>query len=130
MSRRIAIIDDEVVFLAMLHELLREEGYTPYAFPDGIAAYAQIRACMPHAIVLDIHMERPDVGWEILSRFRRDPMLCARPSIVCSVDVEALEEQAVALRGDGYIVLPKPFDLDDLLTLLDQVTSQTSAVRV
>ncbi len=130
MSRRIAVIDDDGVFRAMLHELLGEEGYEPHAFPDGIAAYARVRACTPHAIVLDIHMERPDVGWEILDRFRRDSALCAIPVIVCSVDSEALEEHTAALRRDGYAVLPKPFDLGDLLTLLDQVTSQASALSM
>ncbi len=130
MSRRIAIIDDDGVFLAMLHELLGEEGYEPHAFPDGIAAYARVRACTPHAIVLDIHRERPDVGWEILDRFWRDPALRATPVIVCVAEGEAREEHTLALRGDGYTVLPKPFDLDDLLTLLDQVTSQASAMSV
>jgi CheY-like chemotaxis protein len=130
MSRRIAVIDDDVVFLAMLHDLLREEGYEPQAFPDGLAAYARVRACTPHAIVLDIHRERPDMGWEMLSRFRHDPALCATPVIVCAADGEAREEHAVALQGEGYAVLPKPFDLDDLLALLNQVTSQARALSV
>ena len=130
MSRRIAVIDDDVVFLDMLHDLLHEEGYEPHAFPDGLAAYARVRVCTPHAIVLDIHRERPDMGWEMLSRFRRDPVLCATPVIVCPADVEALEEHAAALQGEGYAVLPKPFDLDDLLALLNQVTSQARALSV
>ena len=130
MSRRIAIIDDDGVFLAMLHALLGEEGYEPHAFLDGIAAYAQIRACTSHAIVLDIPRERPDEGWELLDRFRRDPALRAIPVIVCVAEGEAREEHTRALRGEGYTVLPKPFDLDDLLTLLAQVTSQASAVSV
>jgi len=70
------------------------------------------------------------MGWEMLSRFRRDPVLCATPVIVCSADVEALEEHAAAPQGEGYAVLPKPFDLDDLLALLNQVTSQASAMSV
>ncbi len=130
MSRRIAVIDDDVVFLAMLHALLHEEGYEPQAFPDGLAAYARVRACTPHAIVLDIHRERPDMGWEMLSRVRHDPVLCATPVIVCSAAVEALEEHAAALQGEGYAVLLKPFDLDDLLALLNQVTSQARALSV
>jgi CheY-like chemotaxis protein len=130
MSRRIALIDDDGVFLAMLHALLGEEGYEPHAFLDGIAADARIRACAPHAIVLDIPRERPDAGWALLDRVRRDPALRATPVIVCVAAGEAREEHTRALRGGGYTVtvLPKPFDLDDLLTLLDQVLSQASAM--
>ncbi len=130
MSPRIAVIDDEPVFLAMLHELLREEDYEPATFPDGMAGYERVRAFAPHAIVLDIHMERPDVGWEMLGRFRRDPALRATPVIVCSAVSDALEECADSFRGNGYAMLPKPFDVDDLLTLLTHVTSQASVLSV
>ncbi len=54
MSRRIAVIDDDGVFLAMLHDLLREEGYESHVFPAEMATYARVRACTPHAIVVDI----------------------------------------------------------------------------
>jgi len=130
MSRRIAVIDDDGVFLTMLHDLLREEGYEPHVFPAGMAAYARIRACTPHAIVVDIPRERADVGWEILRRVRRDPALGAIPVIVCAADGEAWEEHTAVLRRDAYAVLPKPFDLGDLLALLTQVTSPASAVSV
>jgi len=130
MSRRIAIIDDEPVFLAMLHDVLGEEGYEPHIFSDGMAAYAWVRACAPHALVVDIPRERPAVGWALLRRFWRDPALRAMPIVVCCAAVDVLEEHAAALDRDGYAVLPKPFDLGDLLALLNHVTSQAIAVSV
>jgi len=132
MSRRIAVIDDEPVFLAMLHDILGEEGYEPHAFSDGMAAYEQVRACAPHALVVDIPSERPavgGVGWA-LRRFGRDPALHAIPIVVCSAAVDVLKEHAAALDGAGYAILPKPFDLGDLLALLNHMTSQAIAVSV
>ncbi len=70
------------------------------------------------------------MGWEILRRVRRDPALGAIPVIVCAADGEAWEEHTAVLRRDAYAVLPKPFDLGDLLALLTQVTSPASAVSV
>ena len=130
MSRRIVVIDDDVVFLAMLHDLLNEEGYESHAFLDGMAAYARVQACTPHAIVLDIPRERPDVGWTLLRHFQHDPALGATPVIVCAAEGEAREEHTAVRQREGYAVLPKPFDLGDLLALLHQVASQPSAVSM
>ncbi len=126
MPPRIAIIDDELVFLNLLHELLSEEGYAPHAFREGAASYDRVRALVPHAVVLDIHPERPDAGWDLLDRFRQDALLCTTPIIVCSAAVAGGAERAAQMQGDGYAALPKPFALGDLLVLLDRLTGESS----
>ncbi len=62
MSTRIAVIDDEQVFLDLLQELLSDEGYEPHVFPDGAAAYSRVRDLAPAAIILDMRNGEP-YGW-------------------------------------------------------------------
>ncbi len=122
MSTRIAVIDDEQVFLDLLHELLSDEGYEPHIFPDGAAAYPRVRDLAPAAIILDMRMESPTAGWQLLERAWQDPALRTTPMIVCSGDIPLLRERAADLQARGCVPLAKPFDLTDLLDLLDRMT--------
>lgn len=121
MPTRIAVIDDETVFLDLLRELLSEEGYEPHLFSDGAASYQRVRDLAPDAIILDLRMESPTAGWQLLERMWQDPVLHATPVILCSGDLPLLRERAAALQAHGCAHLAKPFDLGDLLALLEHV---------
>jgi len=122
MPRRIAVVDDEPSVLDLLQEVLSDAGYEAHPCPGGAADYPRVRDLAPDAIVLDIHMEDPRTGWDLLNRMRRDAVLGATPVIVCSGDLPLLHERAADLERLGGAVLAKPFDLDDLLTILDRIT--------
>lgn len=121
MAKRIAVINDDTVFLTLLHDLLSEEGYDTHLFHEGAAAYKKVRDLDPDAVVLDIRMENPATGWQVLELFKLDPVLTQKPIIVCSADLPQLQDRAVYLRSKGCETLPKPFDLTDLLTMLDRL---------
>ncbi len=120
MPRRIAVVDDEPSFLDLLQEVLSDEGYEAHPFPGGAADYPRVRDLAPDAIILDIRMEDPRTGWDMLDRIRCDDVLGATPVIVCSGDLPLWRERAADLERLGAAILAKPFDLDDLLALLDR----------
>ncbi len=120
MAKRIAVINDDTDFLTLLEELLADEGYEARAFREGKDSYKQVREYAPQGIVLDIRMESPETGWKVLELFKLDPALSTVPIIICSADMLQLQERAVYLKTKGCEVLPKPFDLNDLLTLLER----------
>lgn len=126
MAKRVAVINDDTAFLTLMRQLLDEEGYDASCYKEGAAAYEEVRAFDPDAIVLDIRLEQPETGWKVLDLFKLDRLLGTRPIIVCSADERALRERAAYLRAKGCSMLPKPFDLDDLLRLLDQLVGSRS----
>jgi two-component system response regulator BaeR len=121
MTARIAVINNDTAFLDLMRELLTEEGYETHAFIEGVGDYPAVRALAPDVIILDIRLEQPEDGWNLLELFRLDPTLTKTPIIVCSADVRALQERTLYLQSQRCQVLPKPFDLDTLLALLTQV---------
>lgn len=121
MAKRIVVINDDTTFLNLLHDLLSEEGYDAHLCKEGTASYPRVRALDPDAMILDIRMEHPDEGWQMLEILKLDPVLTAKPVIVCSADIPALQDRSAFLKTKGCEILPKPFDLDDLLTLLEQL---------
>ena len=121
MPTRIAVLDDEPNFLDLLQEVLADDGYEAHPFSGGAADYPRVRDLAPDAIILDIRIQDPQTGWDLLDRLRRDDVLGATPVIVCAGDVPLLHERAEDSERLGAVVLAKPFDLDDLLTLLDRL---------
>jgi DNA-binding response OmpR family regulator len=121
MSTCIAVIDDDPACRELLHDLLSEEGYAVHLFPDSATAARCLRDLAPAAIILDVRLETPMAGWEVLADLRHEPVLHATPVLVCSADLCALQERAVDLERQGCTILAKPFDVDELLVLLVQL---------
>jgi len=120
-AKRIVAINDDTTFLNLLRELLTEEGYDTHLCKEGTDSYPQVRELNPDAIILDIRLENPDEGWQVLEILKLDPVLTTKPIIVCSADIPALQERSTFLKSKGCEILPKPFDLDDLLKLIEQL---------
>ena len=118
----IAVIDDDPDFLAMVADVLDMAGYGVAAWTDPCAALQALGADPPMLAIIDLRMDRPTAGLEVLCRIRRDSALRGTPVIVCSADAVALHEQAATLRAHGAELLEKPFDLDDLLALISRLT--------
>ncbi len=108
----IAVANDDTDFLALMGELLRDEGYRVSIHRVAKNAYDELKAALPDLVVLDIHMETPEAGWTLLTL---EPTLSRIPVVVCSADVVALRAKTENLRAHGCDILEKPFDLDDLL---------------
>jgi DNA-binding response OmpR family regulator len=66
-------------------------------------------------VILDIWMETPEAGWQLLELLRLDPATATLPVLVCSADVVFLRAKEAQLLAEGYGVLVKPFGLDALL---------------
>jgi DNA-binding response OmpR family regulator len=121
MSTCLAVIDDDPACRELLHDLLSEEGYAVHLFPDSATAARCLHDTAPAAIILDLRLEHPTAGWEVLADLRHDPVLHATPVLVCSADLSALRERAADLERQGCTILAKPFDVDELLLLLQQL---------
>ena len=116
MSTCLAVIDDDPACSEVLHDLLREEGYAVHLFPDSATAARCLRDLAPAAIILDVRLENPTAGWEVLADLRHDPVLHPTPVLVCSADLSALRERAADLERQGCTILAKPFDGEDCLS--------------
>jgi len=120
MAQRVAIINDDPVFLDLMRDVLSEAGYEPYPTAAGDLAYRQVRDLQPDAIILDFRIESPDVGYKTLELLKLDRALSATPLIVCSAHERELRDRRAYLESKGCLLLPKPFILADLLQTLAQ----------
>jgi DNA-binding response OmpR family regulator len=118
MGYRISVINDFEPFLEVMKSLLQEQEYEVDLVHESIRAKDRVTAFKPDLIVLDLRLEKPDTGWQLLELFRLDPELAATPVIVCSADIVGLQDRADVFERHGIRALEKPFNLEELLDLL------------
>jgi two-component system, OmpR family, response regulator VicR len=123
---RIAVVNDDTVFLELMHDLLQEEeGYEVSICKEGDDAYSFVKRHHPDLVILDIRIGGEETGWTILNLLTLDPETRPIPVIVCSAAIHSLQEHQPMLDQYGICALPKPFDLDRLLETVDRMIAGT-----
>jgi len=110
-TANVLIIEDDAVVREFYTAALESAGYRVCAAPNGLAALSQIDHDAPDLILLDLLMPVM-AGWEFLSLYRERSGPHA-PVIVCAA-TGMFEDSAIKAGATAF--LPKPVDLDDLLT--------------
>ena len=126
--RRIAVIDDDAVFVELMHDLLANgEGYDVVStshWPQGLEF---IKETQPDLVILDLMMGREQVGWAVLDLLHDDPATATIPVILCSAAAPALQQCARRPAGPGVVEsVAKPFDVDELLGVIERLLAQSA----
>jgi CheY-like chemotaxis protein len=114
---RVLVVDDDEIIRGFLAEALADEGYEVRAAGEGAHALATLRGWPAELIVLDLMMPVMD-GWAFRAVQRQDPELAHIPVVVLSATREV---QLQARPLDVAAVFAKPFDLDELLTVIGEL---------
>ena len=125
---RIAVIDDDMVFVDLMHDLLANgEGYEVVSNSHWIQSYEFIKDVQPDLVILDLMMGREQVGWAVLQLLQEDPSTAHIPVILCSAAEPALRKNACRLNGRATVeAVAKPFDVDHLLGVVTRLLEQRS----
>jgi DNA-binding response OmpR family regulator len=119
-KKRVLVIDDDLPIRGMLAAALRQHGYQVLLAGDGAEGHRAMTIHHPNLVLLDLAM--PDVnGWDFLQKLQETGHLGTIPIIVVSAHVR-VEPQALLQMGVAAI-LPKPFNLTDLLTLIEHLVA-------
>jgi two-component system, response regulator, stage 0 sporulation protein F len=118
----VLVVEDEEPIRNAVRFILDEEGYAVLEAPNGIVALDLLRTSdEPLVVLLDQLM--PDMsGIELLRVVAAEPVLVARHAfIIFSASSEFWVPTAkVYLPGRRLFALPKPFDIDDLVAVVEQ----------
>ena len=120
-TQRILIVDDETVNGQMLVDGLGEAGWDASAAASLDEAIAQLENGWYAAVVSDIRMETGD-GFDLLRavRLRAEPVPVI---LMSSFGNEDTSDRALAAGAFAY--LAKPFDLEQLLPLLERARGES-----
>jgi CheY-like chemotaxis protein len=130
MGDRIAVIDDDPVFVELMHDLLAHgEGFDVVSTSRVAGSLEFIKSSRPDLLILDLMMGREQTGWAVLELLGSDPETAGIPVILCSAAAPALELHAErrAANGSTLETVAKPFDLDHFLGVIRRLLQQRVA---
>jgi CheY-like chemotaxis protein len=115
------VAEDDSALRSTIEIILEEAGYRVLSASDGQEALETLEACsrsgsLPRLIILDMRMPVMD-GWQFMTKFR-ERYGSAIPVVVCTAAEDAAA-RAEEVEAEG--VLPKPFDIDSLVRVVENV---------
>ncbi len=113
MARRVLVVDDDLDIADSISDVLRAGGYEPLTAGDGDRALAFADVSL---VLLDWRLPSGPSGVSLVRKLR-ERHGASLPIVVLSADPLSLSEARIALVSD---YLPKPFEVADLLHLVDQ----------
>lgn len=136
--RWIMVVDDEESIRLAVREFLVDQGYRVMTFSDAPTALQQLSQLfdsitnnksfvVPDAIVSDIRMPGSLDGLEFLKAIRANDKLVGIPFILLTAKGMTSDRIAGYKAGaDAY--LPKPFNPEELLSILDNVIQRRETI--
>jgi len=115
----VLLVDDDELVQDSMRELLKVKGHRPTSARCGEEALAQLEAGFrPDVVILDLNM--PGMGGQAtLPRLRR---ICPGVPILLATGRPDPAAQALAAAHPGVVLLPKPFDLQELQRHFEPIT--------
>ena len=119
--KHIFVVNGEPEFLDLMRELLQDERYNVTTTNFVPRTFDQVAALQPDLLMVDVHVgER--AGWDLLEQLHADATTSGIPVIVVSTGRDLLARaQEEAARYGGRAWFAKPFDLDELLRVADEL---------
>ena len=121
-TAEIWLVDDDDSIRFVLSEALQDEGYLVRGFESSKAALAELKDGVPPSLMItDIRMPGGS-GIDFLNTVKQaHPQL---PMIVMSAFTD-ITNTASAYRGGAFEYIAKPFDLDEVLSLIAKALPKT-----
>lgn len=120
-TRLILVVEDEETISDFIVRLLEQE--TPYkalAVPNAVQALELVDVIKPDLLLLDYQLLGID-GLELFDRLRATQGLEDVPALMFSADVLSQKALQKALSERHIPFLLKPFELDDLLLIVEKL---------
>ena len=117
---KILIVDDDKTMTELLKTLVIMEGHTPTVVNDSTAAIEIAESVAPDLITLDLMMPKLS-GYELCELLQQDPRFVHIPVIIVSARDDA-ESKLRALRAGAKYYITKPFDADELMLKISELT--------
>ncbi|HLQ30224.1 MAG TPA: response regulator [Ktedonobacteraceae bacterium] len=128
MTKRILVVDDKNELLHLMRRVLEDEQYQVAILQDGRDAFTHVKNQLPDLLILDLKLGEIS-GQDILKQLKDDFVTEDIPVIVYTAAVLEAEEvnrlvTSNPRRYQGVHIVQKPFELENLLALVQQVLTE------
>ncbi|HST89069.1 MAG TPA: response regulator [Ktedonobacterales bacterium] len=115
MATRIMVVNDTQEILELFEDILSDAGYEVVLYSYAVMDMAEVERAQPDLIILDYIFGTEKTGWQMLQKLKMRHATADIPVIVCTAATREVREIEGYLQAKGVGLVPKPFDIDDLL---------------
>ena len=120
--KQILVVDDEPSWLKSMAIMLRKAGYEVKEAKSAAEALSLLVKYRPDLIVSDLTM--PDMnGFDLLDKIKKQPTISGTPVVFLSA-IDDFYAKKVARELGARACLPKPYDKNDMVSILKQYLPQ------
>ena len=120
---KILVIDDDKDLLEVTKSLLSRKGFEVETNDNWDGALQQLDSFQPQLILLDVFLNGID-GLDICKKLKSMPNTCHIPILIFSAYPSIAERVIYEYGADDFIA--KPFEVNELVTKVHSVLSQTA----
>ncbi|MVW74508.1 nitrogen regulation protein NR(I) [Pseudomonas xionganensis] len=113
-SETVWIVDDDRSIRWVLEKALQQEGMTTQSFDSADGVLGRLTRQQPDVIISDIRMPGAS-GLDLLARIRE---LHPRLPVIIMTAHSDLDSAVASYQGGAFEYLPKPFDVDEAVSLV------------
>jgi len=124
---RILVVDDETKIRQFLKESLELHGFEVNTAASGLDALEQLKTQTIHLILLDLMMPVMD-GYEVYHLLKENPSTRDIPVLIVTAKGERTD-RALGMEGPTYHYVTKPFELEQLLSKIQQLLQRVPQQR-
>jgi two-component system, OmpR family, response regulator len=119
-QKTVLVIDDDLAMQTVLEIALREAGYKVILASDGQEGITKLATLHPNLVISDIMMPQMD-GVEAFQQIKDQLQEDGIPIFIMT----ALNRKPwfADLEAEGAVIIQKPFDIEKLLRLIDDMLS-------
>jgi DNA-binding response OmpR family regulator len=123
-SKVILVVEDDAATAELLMEVLlaQEPSYAVFVAADSASAFTLVRQITPHRLLLDYYLSET-TGLTLYDQLHAMRELEAVPAIILSASVQ---RHTAAIESRKLAALAKPFEIDALLALIEEVIRSAS----
>ena len=120
MATRIMVINDTQEILELFRLILEPEGYEVALYSYAIRDMAEVERIKPDLIIVDFFFGVEREGWQMVQKLKMNRRTAIVPIVVCTAADQAVRDIEGYLQAKNIALVPKPFDIDDLLIAVKQ----------
>jgi DNA-binding response OmpR family regulator len=115
-TKRVLVVDDDEDILDVIRIILEDEGYQVTTLNSGKRIIENIAASRPDLILLDVMLGASD-GREICRELKSNSRFQYIPIVMISASHNLHDQLLQPKSADAFI--PKPFDIDNLINVVN-----------
>jgi DNA-binding NtrC family response regulator len=122
-SKRIMVINDTQEILELFQLILADEGHEVIISSYSTHEIPEIQRVKPDLLILDYTVGKEGQGWQLLQKLKMVKDTASIPVVICTTAMKLANDIEGYLTSKNVLVVPKPFDVDQLLDAVERSLS-------